>query len=313
MQYELHLTDRRCVVHRVRPFPLVCLGRADTSVVRPSVSVGRTPRSASELSDTHRHRSRDRHDGNTDHESAQTARNGTSRKFPCPAVLGRSLPSGPTIRKGTEKMINVLLVDDHTIFRAGLVRLLEEDRSIDAVMQAADGTTALKLIREHSFSVVLLDINLPVRSGLELLPAIARIAPHLPVIMLSMYSAKQYALRAFESGASGYVSKDMDAEVLIAAIHKVVAGGRYITPEVAEQMLENVDVLQSENRHLTLSEREYSVMMQIANGVSLTAIAQEMHVSIKTVSTYRSRLLKKMGLDGNAALVQYAVRNRLID
>ncbi|MFE7422537.1 response regulator [Rhodococcus sp. NPDC057529] len=210
-------------------------------------------------------------------------------------------------------MINVLLVDDHTIFRAGLVRLLEEDRSIDSVMQAADGTTALKLIREHSFSAVLLDINLPVRSGLELLPAIARIAPHLPVIMLSMYSAKQYALRAFESGASGYVSKDMDAEVLIAAIHKVVAGGRYITPEVAEQMLENVDVLQSENRHLTLSEREYSVMMQIANGVSLTAIAQEMHVSIKTVSTYRSRLLKKMGLDGNAALVQYAVRNRLID
>ncbi|MDH6289671.1 two-component system invasion response regulator UvrY [Rhodococcus opacus] len=210
-------------------------------------------------------------------------------------------------------MINVLLVDDHTIFRAGLVRLLEEDRSIDSVMQAADGTTALKLIREHSFSVVLLDINLPVRSGLELLPAIARIAPHLPVIMLSMYSAKQYALRAFESGASGYVSKDMDAEVLIAAIRKVVAGGRYITPDVAEQMLENVDVLQSENRHLTLSEREYSVMMQIANGVSLTAIAQEMHVSIKTVSTYRSRLLKKMGLDGNAALVQYAVRNRLID
>ncbi|AII10406.1 MULTISPECIES: response regulator [Rhodococcus] len=210
-------------------------------------------------------------------------------------------------------MINVLLVDDHTIFRAGLVRLLEEDRSIDSVMQAADGTTALKLIREHSFSVVLLDINLPVRSGLELLPAIARIAPHLPVIMLSMYSAKQYALRAFEAGASGYVSKDMDAEVLIAAIRKVVAGGRYITPDVAEQMLENVDVLQSENRHLTLSEREYSVMMQIANGVSLTAIAQEMHVSIKTVSTYRSRLLKKMGLDGNAALVQYAVRNRLID
>ncbi|MFV9457898.1 response regulator [Rhodococcus sp. NM-2] len=204
-------------------------------------------------------------------------------------------------------------MDDHTIFRAGLVRLLEEDRSIDSVMQAADGTTALKLIREHSFSVVLLDINLPVRSGLELLPAIARIAPHLPVIMLSMYSAKQYALRAFESGASGYVSKDMDAEVLIAAIRKVVAGGRYITPDVAEQMLENVDVLQSENRHLTLSEREYSVMMQIANGVSLTAIAQEMHVSIKTVSTYRSRLLKKMGLDGNAALVQYAVRNRLID
>lgn len=210
-------------------------------------------------------------------------------------------------------MINVLLVDDHTIFRAGLVRLLEEDRSIDSVMQAADGTTALKLIREHSFSVVLLDINLPVRSGLELLPAIARIAPHLPVIILSMYSAKQYARRAFESGASGYVSKDMDADVLIAAIHKVVAGGRYITPEVAEQMLENVDVLLSENRHLTLSEREFSVMMQIANGVSLTAIAQEMHVSIKTVSTYRARLLKKMGLDGNAALVQYAVRNRLVD
>lgn len=210
-------------------------------------------------------------------------------------------------------MINALLVDDHTIFRAGLVRLLEEERTIGSVTQAADGTTALKLIREQPFHVVLLDINLPVRSGLELIAPIHRIAPQLPVIILSMYSAKQYAMRAYEAGAKGYVSKDMDAEILVDAIHKVVQGGRYITPEVAETMLDNIDALQGEDRHLKLSEREYSVMIQIAGGTSLTAMAQDMHVSVKTISTYRSRLLKKMGLEGNAALIQYAIRNRLID
>ncbi|MGU3586703.1 response regulator [Rhodococcus sp. C26F] len=205
------------------------------------------------------------------------------------------------------------MVDDHTIFRAGLVRLLEEDRDIGSVTEAEDGATALKLIRERRFDVVLLDVNLPVRSGLELLPSFQTLAPHMPVIVLSMYSAKQYALRAFEAGAKGYVSKDMDAEILLEAIHKVANGGRYVTPEIAEQMLENLDSLHGEDRHLKLSEREYAVMIKIASGVSLTSIAQEMHVSIKTVSTYRARLLKKMGLEGNAALVQYAMRNRLID
>ncbi|QSE88018.1 response regulator transcription factor (plasmid) [Rhodococcus pseudokoreensis] len=210
-------------------------------------------------------------------------------------------------------MIDLLLVDDHTIFRAGLVRLLEEERDIGTVMQASDGATALNLVRTHHFDAVLLDINLPVRSGLEFLPSFRVAAPQLPVIVLSMYSAQQYALRAYEAGASGYVSKDMDAEVLVAAIHKVVEGGRYITPEVAEKMLEGIGALQGENRHLRLSEREFAVMIEIANGSALTAIAQDMHVSVKTVSTYRSRVLKKLGLDSNAALAQYTLRNRLVD
>lgn len=210
-------------------------------------------------------------------------------------------------------MIDVLLVDDHTIFRAGLARLLEEDHDIGSVLQTADGAAALKLLREQSVDVMLLDVNLPTRSGIELLPSIQKVAPRLPVIVLSMYSAKQYALRAYEAGARGYVSKDMDAAILLDAIHKVVNGGRYVSPDVAEQMLETIDSLHGEDRHLQLSEREYAVMIKIANGVSLTAIAQELHVSIKTVSTYRSRLLKKLGLDGNAAVVQYAMRNRLID
>lgn len=210
-------------------------------------------------------------------------------------------------------MVDVLLVDDHTIFRAGLVRLLEEDRDIGSVTQAADGASALKLLRERPIDVILLDINLPVRSGIELLPSIQAIAPQVPVIVLSMYAAKQYALRAFEAGARGYVSKDMDAELVLDAIHRVANGGRYVTAEVAEQMLENIDSLRGEGRHEQLSEREYAVMIKIANGISLTAIAQDLHLSIKTVSTYRSRLLRKLGLDGNAAVVQYAMRNRLID
>ncbi len=210
-------------------------------------------------------------------------------------------------------MIRVLLVDDHTIFRAGLVRLLEDDGTTYSVMEASDGPTALKLIREHPFDAVLLDINLPVRSGLDLLPSIQAIAPHLPVVILSLYSAKQYALRAYEAGASGYVSKDMDADDLLAAIRKVVEGGRYISPAVAEAMLTQRGTVQTSEPHLHLSDREYDVMLRIAGGQSLTAIGQALHLSVKTISTYRSRLLTKLGLDSNAALVQYAIRHRLID
>lgn len=208
---------------------------------------------------------------------------------------------------------DVLLVDDHTIFRAGLVRLLQEERDIDVVAQASDGATALRLLRERPFDAILLDINLPVRSGLELLPSIRSVAPGVPVVILSMYSAKQYALRAFEAGASGYVSKDMDADELAASIRHVVAGGRHITPEVAEKMLESIGALRGPERHLRLSEREYAVMIRIASGVRLTAISEEMHLSVKTISTYRSRVLRKMGMDSNAAMVQYALQNHLID
>ncbi|MDQ8701110.1 response regulator transcription factor [Streptomyces sp. LHD-70] len=210
-------------------------------------------------------------------------------------------------------MINLLIVDDHTIFRAGLVRLLEEERSIGSVTEATDAHSALELVREESFDVVLLDINLPVKSGLELLPALKDVAPRLPVIMLSMYSAEQYALRAYEAGASAYVSKDMDAEVLMAAIRKVASGGRYITPDIAEQMLRKIDAVPGESPHLQLSAREFEVMTRIASGVSLTSIAHELHLSVKTVSTYRTRLLTKLGLDGNAELVRYALQHRLID
>ncbi|WP_233899517.1 response regulator [Pseudonocardia dioxanivorans] len=206
-----------------------------------------------------------------------------------------------------------MIVDDHTIFRAGLVRLLEEGCSVDSVAQATDAQGALELVREQPFDAVLLDINLPVKSGLELLPALRAVAPRLPVIMLSMYSAEQYALRAYEAGASAYVSKDMDADVLMAAIRKVVSGGRYITPDVADQMLRKIDAVPGNSPHLQLSEREYNVMIRIATGTSLTSIAQEMHLSVKTVSTYRTRLLTKLGLDGNVELVRYALQHRLID
>ena len=210
-------------------------------------------------------------------------------------------------------MVEVLLVDDHTIFRAGLIRLLDEEPQITSITEAADGNAALEQIRAKRFDVVLLDINLPVRSGLELIEPIHRLAPNLPVLVLSMYSATQYALRAFESGAQGYVSKDMESTELVAAITKVVRGGKYITPEVAEKMLEKIDAYHGDDRHLELSNREFAVMVRIASGTSLTATAEELHLSVKTVSTYRSRLLRKMGLDNNAALIHYAIRNRLID
>lgn len=210
-------------------------------------------------------------------------------------------------------MLDLLIVDDHTIFRAGLARLLEEEPDIGSVTEATDAAGALAAVREAPFDLVLLDINLPVKSGLDLLPTLRKRAPHLPVLILSMYSAEQYALRSFEAGARGYVSKDMDADELTTAIRKVAVGGRYVIPAVAEQMLQKLDAVPGDAPHEQLSERELEVMMRLAAGHTLTRIGEDLHLSVKTVSTYRSRTLTKLGLESNADLVRYALTHRLID
>ncbi|CAG2158200.1 response regulator [Cupriavidus numazuensis] len=210
-------------------------------------------------------------------------------------------------------MIRIALVDDHTIFREGLKRLLMDEGGFSVVAEACNGPDALTAIRTHEFDVLVLDISMPGRSGLDLIPSIRSEKPLLPIVVLSMYPAEQYAVRAFEAGASGYVTKDMDAVELVASIRKVVQGKRYFSPQVAERVMYNLDRVNGQLPHRDLSSREYEIMRLIVQGVRLTEIGRQFFLSVKTVSTYRSRILKKIGVGTNAELVQYALRHKLID
>lgn len=210
-------------------------------------------------------------------------------------------------------MIRLLLVDDHTIFREGLKRLLTLDEGFEVLAEAGDVAEALRRVREQPFDVMLLDVNMPGRSGLEMLPSFHAERPQLPIVVLSMYPAEQYALRAFQAGASGYVTKDMDARELIESIRKVARGGRYMSTAVVEQLLDGKDRMSNKAPHLQLSSREYEIMLLIVRGVRLTDIGRQMFLSVKTVSTYRARILKKLALTSNAELARYALQQQLID
>lgn len=210
-------------------------------------------------------------------------------------------------------MIRLLLVDDHTIFREGLKRLLAEHDAFDVVAEASDAAQALRCVREQAFDVALLDVNMPGRSGLEMLPSFRSERPAMPVVVLSMYPADQYALRAFQAGAAGYVTKDMDARELIDSIRKVAGGGRYMTAAVMEQLLDQKARSAGALPHQQLSSREYEIMLLMVRGVRLTEIGRQMFLSVKTISTYRTRILAKLGIASNAELTRYALQERLID
>ncbi len=210
-------------------------------------------------------------------------------------------------------MIRLLLIDDHTIFREGLKRLLAEQEGFDVVAEAGDASDALRRARQEEFDVALLDVNMPGRSGLEMLPSFRAERPALPIVVLSMYPAEQYALRAFQAGAAGYVTKDMDARELIDSIRKVARGGRYITAAVVDQLLEARERASDVAAHKLLSSREYEIMLLIVRGTRLTEIGNQMFLSVKTVSTYRSRILKKIGVASNTELARYALQHRMID
>ncbi|MFM0210682.1 response regulator transcription factor [Paraburkholderia sediminicola] len=210
-------------------------------------------------------------------------------------------------------MIRLLLVDDHTIFREGLKRLLAEQNGFDVVAEASDASGALGRLREQQIDVALLDVNMSGRSGLDMLPSLRAEWPAMPVIVLSMYPAEQYALRAFQAGASGYVTKDMDAMALVDSIRSVAKGGRYVTPAVANCLLDGVGRPSQTALHQQLSSREYEIMLLIVHGTRLTEIGRQMFLSVKTVSTYRARILRKIGVSSNTELARYAVEHRLID
>jgi DNA-binding NarL/FixJ family response regulator len=210
-------------------------------------------------------------------------------------------------------MTRILIADDHELVRRGLRQILAETFSELAVGEAVDGSQTLLAIEKQSWDLVLLDINMPGRSGIEVLQDLKRLQPRLPVIVVSAYPEKDYAVRAFKLGAAGYISKQSASSELIAAVHKALAGGRYITPSLGEALAATVAGEAPAAPHETLSDRELQVLRQVALGKALKEIASELSLSEKTVGTYRMRIARKLGLDTNVEIARYAARHKLVD
>ena len=207
----------------------------------------------------------------------------------------------------------ILIVDDHEVVREGVKKIFNQEPGTGVFGEASTASDALKFVREQDWDVVVLDLSLGGRDGLELLKELKQIRPKLPVLILSMHSEEQYARRAFKAGAAGYVTKDSSSAELREAVNRVSAGGKYVTPALAEKLI--VDLAGGSDRlpHETLSDREFEVMRLIASGKALTEIAAMLSLSDKTISTYRARVLEKMGLNTNAELIRYAIQNKLVD
>ncbi|HEY3155351.1 MAG TPA: response regulator transcription factor [Candidatus Eisenbacteria bacterium] len=210
-------------------------------------------------------------------------------------------------------MIRALIADDHAVLRRGLADVLSEERDIVVRGEAGSCREVLAKLRQGEWDVVVLDLNFPDGNGLDLLREIKRERPKLPILILTIASEDQYAVRALRSGASGYLTKESAPEELVQAVRKVVAGGRYVSPKLAERLAVMIDRDAEQPPHDQLSEREFQVFRLIASGRAVSQVAEELHLSVKTVSTYRARVLEKMNLRTNAELTVYAVRNHLVE
>lgn len=210
-------------------------------------------------------------------------------------------------------MIKLLVVDDHAIVREGVRRILLEDPLVAAVDDVDAGVKAIEMVRGGDYDVVLLDISLPGPDGLEVLKQILLERPEVKVVIFSMFPESQFALRMLRAGAVGYLTKDRAPAELVAAVRKVAAGGRYVTASLAERLADELARGKERLPHEKLSDRESQVLRMIAIGLTVSQIAQELALSVKTISTYRRRLLDKMGLKTNAELTSYALRNGLVE
>lgn len=209
--------------------------------------------------------------------------------------------------------IRILVVDDHAVVRAGLRNFLADAPDMEIAGDASNSDEALRLIREQDWHVVLLDISLPHKSGIEILKQIKREKPNLPVLVLSMHPESRYAVQLLRNGAGGYLQKEAMAEELIAAIRTVVVGRKYVSPAVAQLLALDIDQSGKGPLHAALSEREFQIFCRLAGGQGPTRIAEDLSLSVKTVSTYRVRILEKMKMASNADLMYYAIKNDLVD
>ncbi len=209
-------------------------------------------------------------------------------------------------------MLKLLIADDHALLCRGLRQIIDENPDFRVVAEAANGNEALRLLREQLVDVVLLDITMPDRNGIDVLKQIRREFGKLPVLMLTMHAEDEFGVRALKAGASGYLTKDAAPALLVSAIRQVAAGRKYISAALAEELAERVGGGITESPHETLSDREFQTLRFIASGKSLSEIAFALSLSPKTISVYRSRLLDKLKLRNNAELMRYAMENRLV-
>jgi DNA-binding NarL/FixJ family response regulator len=209
-------------------------------------------------------------------------------------------------------MIRVLLADDHTIVRDGLKRILESQPEIEVVAEAVNGFEVIEGVRRGGFDVLLLDLSMPGKSGVDLIKQVKAERPSLPVLVLTMHEEEIYAVRAIRAGASGYLTKESAAEMLVSAIHRVALGRLFISPEVAEQLALNLMPGDAELPHKDLSDREFEVFQLLAAGLSPSQIGEKLHLSVKTVSTHKTNILQKLHAESLADLIKYAIAHGLL-
>lgn len=210
-------------------------------------------------------------------------------------------------------MINVLIADDHTLIRKGLKQILDDSSDMRVTGEAETGMQAIQLVKQNDYDMILLDISLPDKNGIDILKQLKLIKPDVPVLMLSMHAEDQYAVRSMKAGAAGYLNKQGAPAQLLTAIRTVSGGKKYISSALAEQLANGLSQGYQELRHQTLSDREYQTLCLMASGKKLSEMAKIMSLSAKTVSVYRARLLEKMNLKTNAEAIHYAISNHLIE
>jgi DNA-binding NarL/FixJ family response regulator len=208
-------------------------------------------------------------------------------------------------------MIEILIADDHAIVREGLKQIVAEESDMKVTGEASNSDEVLGIITKQGYDIIILDINMPGKSGLDLLKDIKVRFPNLPVLILSMYAEEQYGIRALKAGASGYLRKASAPNELVEAIRKIVSGGKYISPKMAEKLAEAVNSSFKKLPYEKLSDREYEVMCKIAAGETAEKISDDLSISIHTFYTYRNRILEKMGMKSNVELTQYVIQNKL--
>jgi len=210
-------------------------------------------------------------------------------------------------------VIRVLLADDHAIVRAGLKEILADTGDVTVAGEATNGQEVMAQVRAQDFDVAVLDMSMPGRSGIELIKQVKDEKPKLRILVLTMHSEEQYAVRALKAGASGFLTKEAAADQLVAAIRKVAGGGAYVSPETAERLVLDAAPRAEAAPHTLLSDREFQVLQMIAGGKTVGEIAKKLSLSVKTVSTHKTRILHKMGLANQAELIRYALEHKLLD
>jgi two-component system invasion response regulator UvrY len=210
-------------------------------------------------------------------------------------------------------MIHIIIADDHPVFREGLKKILNKEVDLEVSNEVETGEILLSALSEKDYDLIILDVGLPGRSGIDILSDIRKLNNKIPVLVYSMHPEERYALRAFKAGANAYLSKEENPEILLEAIHKISSGKKYITASIAEQMANTLDNSSDKSPHEKLSTREFEVMLKISMGQSIKEIAEHLSISMNTVNTYRARVFEKMGFHNNIELAHYVIENKLIE